>query len=298
MNVYLIEEYLFFRQYRFHKQKLAFHRASMKYYQLYLEKKGMVVHYIDSGSELSDITVFGKEIEDKKVTEIHVIDPTDYWLEQRIRTIAENCELKIYTNPQFLNTKEDLTSFFRPEKTSFFQTTFYKQQRKKRGVLMDDEQQPIGGKWTYDADNRKKYPKGKTPPDVCFPGPSGLWDEAVYYTNKHFGDNPGSITEKRLYPVTHQEAADWLEQFLKYRFHDFGAYEDAIVHEHSILNHSVLSPLINAGLILPTEVVDKSLLVAEKEEVPINSTEGFIRQIIGWREFIRGMYISKGSYSR
>lgn len=163
---------------------------------------------------------------------------------------------------------------------------------------MDDEQQPIGGKWTYDTENRKKYPKGKIPPEVHFPAPSDFWDEAIEYTERHFGDNPGRISKERWYPVTHLEAADWFEQFLALRFYDFGVYEDAIVKEDSILNHSVLSPLINVGLILPEEVVDKSLAFALKEDIPLNSTEGFIRQIIGWREFIRGMYLCKGSYSR
>ena len=297
-EIYLIEEYLFFRQYRFHKQKIAFHRASMKYYQQYMEAKGIVVHYIDSGTELSDITKFEKKIREKGITEIHVIDPTDNWLEQRIRDVTKDCELKVYTSPQFLNTKEDLASFFRPDKTSFFQTTFYKQQRKKRRVLMDDEQQPVGGKWTFDTENRKKYPKDKKPPVVHFPGKSDFWNDAIDYTEKHFGENPGQLNKERFYPVTHEEATDWFDQFLTYRFYDFGAYEDAIVRAHSILNHSVLSPLINAGLILPNEVVDKCLLFAENENIPVNSTEGFIRQIIGWREFVRGMYLSKGNYSR
>ena len=163
---------------------------------------------------------------------------------------------------------------------------------------MDEAHQPMGGTWTYDTENRKKYPKGKIPPQVHFPGPSDLWNEAIDYTEKQFGNNPGRISKERWYPVTHQEAAEWFDQFLVFRFYDFGVYEDAIVKEHSILNHSVLSPLINAGLILPEEVVNKSLAFAGKEDIPVNSTEGFIRQIIGWREFIRGMYISKGSYSR
>ncbi len=297
-EVYLIEEYLFFRQYRFHKQKIVFHRASMKYYQRYLEEKGIIVQYINSDNIKSDISGFAKALEESSIYEIHVIDPVDNWLEKRIKSMAGDCDLKIYDNPQFLNSKEDLTSFFRTDKTSFFQTTFYKQQRKKRGILMDEEQQPIGGKWTYDTDNRKKYPKGKIPPQVHYPGPSDFWDEAIEYTEKNFGDNPGCISKERWYPITHQESAEWLDQFLTYRFYDFGVYEDAIVKEHSIINHSVLSPLINVGLILPEEVVDKILAYASKEDIPVNSTEGFIRQIIGWREFMRGMYICKGSYSR
>ena len=297
-EIYLIEEYLFFKQYQFHKQKIAFHRASMKSYCQYLKDLGKTVHYIESGNELSDIRQFGKELQNKSVTGIHVIDPTDDWLEKRIRSLSEGCELKLYTNPQFLNTKEDLASFFRPDKKSFFQTTFYKQQRQKHGILLDEDKQPVGGKWTYDSENRKKYPKNKIPPVIHFPERTDFWDEAVDYTMDRFSDNPGSLSKNRFYPIAHQETSEWFEQFLTNRFYDFGIYEDAIVKESSILNHSILSPLMNVGLILPEEIINRSLSFAKQEDIPINSTEGFIRQIIGWREFIRGMYVSKGRFSR
>ncbi len=297
-EVYLIEEYLFFKQYLFHKQKIAFHRASMKCYQKYLKEKEIKVTYIDSNHQLSDIRLFYKEIKKQKFTDINIIDPVDNYLEKRIKKVTQNHQLHIFNNPLFLNNKEELSTFFRTDKKSFFQTTFYKQQRKKLNILLDSDQQPIGGKWTYDSDNRKKYPKGKIPPNIYFPKSSSFWVDAVDYTEKHFKDNPGQISESPIYPINHQEAEDWLTQFLEFRFFDFGIYEDAIVKHQSFLNHSVLSPLLNIGLILPNHVIEKSLAFAEKEKIPINSTEGFVRQIIGWREFIRGMYECKGTYSR
>ena len=297
-EIYLIEECLFFKQYKFHKQKIAFHRASMKAYQIYLQDLNRTVHYIDSDHVLSDIRQFHKEIKRENIETIHLIEPTDDWLEKRTASLSDCCKIKTYTNPQFLNSEEDLGGFFRKEKSSFFQTTFYKQQRKKLGILIDEEENPVGGKWTFDYENRKKYPKNKLPPPVSFPKSSEIWDEAIQYTMNRFSENPGSINKERLYPITHKEASDWHEQFLEYRFYDFGIYEDAIVKESSILNHSILSPLLNVGLILPTEVLNRTLTFADKEDIPINSTEGFVRQIIGWREFIRGMYVCKGSYSR
>lgn len=254
--------------------------------------------YIESSEKASDMRNFKEVLERESIDEIQVIDPTDDWLERRLRKATEGRALHIHENLQFLNTKEELSSFFRKEKKSFFQTSFYKQQRKKRSILMDENEQPLGGKWTYDSENRKKYPKNKTAPPVYFPEPSKLWEEAVAYTDKNFKKNPGKLSSPQLYPIDHKEAADWFEQFLHYRFYDFGAYEDAIVREASILNHSVLSPLLNAGLLLPGEVVNSSLEFAEKEKIPINSAEGFIRQIIGWREFIRGMYLVRGQFSR
>jgi deoxyribodipyrimidine photolyase-related protein len=297
-EVYLIEEYLFFKQYLFHKQKIAFHRASMKCYQHFLEERGIKVTYISSSNKLSNIKLFIEEIKDKNITEINIIDPVDNWLEKRVKTITENYKLTIFSSPQFLNTKEDLSAFFRTDKKSFFQTSFYKQQRKKHNVLLDNEQQPLGGQWTYDADNRKKYPKGKTPPNICFPKSTPFWDEAIEYTEIHYKNNPGQLSKAPIYPISHREAEDWLIQFLEFRFFDFGIYEDAIVKQQSFLNHSILSPLLNTGLILPKYVLEQSLSFAEKKKIPINSTEGFVRQIIGWREFIRGMYEYKGSYSR
>ncbi len=298
LEIYLIEEYLYFQQYQFHKQKIAFHRASMKAYQFYLEGLGKKVKYIESENEISDIRNFTREVKEKEIGEIHVIDLTDFWLEKRLSKLTSYCKLTVYPDQQFLNTKQDLYPFFRSDKKSFFQTSFYKQQRKKRNILVDDMQQPHGGKWTFDAENRKKYPKDKQPPKVYFPSQSPFWTAAIAYVNTHFSENPGEISSNPTYPITHDEAQDWFDQFLTHRFFDFGIYEDAIVQGNSILNHSILSPLMNTGLLLPDRVVEETLNYAAKNAIPLNSTEGFVRQIIGWREFIRGMYVCKGNFSR
>ena len=265
-EIYLIEEFLFFKQYKFHKQKIAFHRASMKAYQSYLQSLNLKVNYIESNNILSDIRQFKQEIKSRNIKTINIIDPDDDWLEQRIKALSNNCEINTHANPQFLNKKEDLAGFFRKDKKSFFQTTFYKQQRKRLGILIDDEQKPVGGKWTYDNDNRKKYPKNKLPPAVHFPGKSEEWNEAIIYTQNLFSDNPGSISNDRLYPITHKEAQEWLEQFLTYRFYDFGIYEDAIVKEEIFLNHSMLSPMLNIGFIEPKYIVDKAIDFAKKKQ--------------------------------
>lgn len=297
-DIYLIEEYLFFKQYPFHKQKIAYHRASMKCYQYYLQEKGKKTHYIDSNNPLSDIRNFNKEIEDKKIDKICVIDPTDNWLLKRIRNSFKEVELTIFDNLLFINNRKELGSFFKAEKKSFFQTTFYKQQRKKLGLLLEENELPVGGKWTYDIENRKKYPKDKTPPVIEHPKSCSFWKEAVSYTQKHFSHHLGEIDEIKRYPISFEESQAYFETFLKQRFKEFGIYEDAILRESSTLNHSLLSAMINIGLLEPLDVVLRAVHFAEKNNIPINSTEGFVRQIIGWREFIRGMYQCKGSYSR
>ena len=157
---------------------------------------------------------------------------------------------------------------------------------------------PEGGKWTYDDQNREKYPKDKIPPKIDFPEKNEIFQEALTYVNSNFNDNYGTVNEDIIYPYNFKLAKDWLDSFLKTRFDEFGPYEDAVVKEKSILNHSVLSPLINVGLINPKNLVKSTLEYYYKNRIRINSCEGFIRQIIGWREFIRGVYICKGTEER
>ncbi|UCE94772.1 MAG: cryptochrome/photolyase family protein, partial [Flavobacteriaceae bacterium] len=312
-RLFLLEEFLFFKQFSFHKQKLAFHRASMKAFQQMQEKAGLKLTYIESSKDRSDVRILIRnlfsEFEFKKEKnyerevkgfDIHFIDPSDNWLSKHIKETCESLVIKYiqYDSPLFLNNREELKSFFREDKKSFFQTTFYKQQRKRLAILMTGEGKPEGGKWTFDAENRKKFPKNRQAPVVKYPSSSEIWEEAIQYVEGSFPNNPGEIANSPLYPYDHEEAQSWLSQFLDFRFHFFGDYEDAIVVKESILHHSLLSPLINVGLLTPKEVLSQSVRYAEMHDVPLNSTEGFIRQIIGWREFIRGIYECKGSYSR
>lgn len=300
LPVYLVEEFLYFKQYPFHKQKIGFHRATMKFYANFLKNKGFDMTYIDATEEHSDIRKLLPFLAEKGVQHIHFIDPIDCWLERRIHKGCEanKMETTVYDSPMFLNTQEELSTFFKADKKKFHQTSFYKSEREKRNILMDEDGKPEGGKLTYDTENRKKYPKKKTPPAIQFPDSDAFYKEAKTYVEKHFEKHYGEISEQPLYPTNFEKSEDWLQQFFEQRFLDFGAYEDAIVAEHSILNHSVLTPMLNVGLLTPNEIIKKTLAFAEENDIPINSTEGFVRQIMGWREFIRGIYITKGSYER
>ncbi len=297
--IYLIEEYLFFKQYHFHQQKIAYHRATMQFYKEYLKQQKKQVNYIESTNSLSDIRQLIPHLKQEGISQIHYLDPTDNWLEKRIvkGAIQNNIQLTKYDNPHFLNTLPELQDFFK-DKKKFFQTKFYIHQRKQRNILLDTTGKPLGGKWSYDADNRKKYPKGKIPPTIQYPSTNQYYQEALLYTKENFEDNYGTITDHPLYPTTFKDSQVWLQQFLETRFWEFGPYEDAIVAEASILNHSVLTPMLNIGLLTPQGIIDAALVYADKNEIPLNSTEGFVRQIIGWREFIRALYDLKGTEER
>jgi len=298
-TIYLIEEYLFFKQYKFHKQKIAFHRASMKCYQTFLESKGIQVEYIESINILSDIRNLIPHLKSKNITQFAYIDTTDNWLEKRIQetSIALSLTYIKYNSPLFINSTDEIQHYYQNKKR-LFQADFYKQQRIKKSILIDNQSNPIGGKWSFDEDNRLKYPKGKTPPTIKSLELNPYYEEAISYTKKHFPNNYGELNTQFIYPIDFSSSKLWLQQFLEVRFKEFGKYEDAIVQNENHLHHSVLTPMLNVGLLNPRYIIDEAISFSQTHEIPLNSLEGFIRQILGWREYIRMVYEWKGSYER
>jgi deoxyribodipyrimidine photolyase-related protein len=298
-EIYLVEEYLFFKQYSFHKQKLVFHRASMQYYSDYLSRNKFKITYIESQNALSDIRQLMPFLKTKGVSEIVYTDVTDFLLQKRLSVHSKKHAIQLteLPSPLFITSKVDNSLFF-DEKKKYFQTDYYIWQRKRLNILLDENKKPIGGKWTFDAENRLKFPKGTKAPIVKFPKLNDYYKEAIEYVIQNFPNNNGEINLAFIYPTTHEEAEVWLEQFLKTRFVAFGDYEDAMVQNESIIHHSVLTPMLNVGLLTPKQVLGAVLSYSDNNEVPINSLEGFIRQIIGWREFIRAVYEREGVKQR
>lgn len=298
-EVYLVEEYLYFKQYKFHKQKIAFHRASMKYYESYLNENGLKVNYIEANDTQNDIRTLLSFLYAQGVKEISYYDTCDYLLEKRMYNTCLN--LNIETNKfeslLFINTSADLESYF-GIKSKYFQTDFYTHQRKKLNILLDINKKPIGGKWSHDADNRLKYPKNKSAPEIQFPSMNEYYSEAIVYVKNNFSNNYGAISKTFIYGTTHQESEEWLKQFLEKRFSQFGPYEDAIVDNEIVLHHSVLTPMLNVGLLTPMQIINEAINYGLANEVGLNSLEGFVRQIIGWREYVRGVYVYKGTQVR
>lgn len=298
-EIYLIEEWLFFRQYNFHKRKIAFHRAGMKFYEDFLQSKNIKVYYIDAFNELADVRKLIPYLKASGVNAFEYIDTTDCWLEQRISKASREHRIEKIKNPTplFLNTSGEIAAYF-SDKKRMFQTDFYKYQRKSRNILLETNKKPAGGKWTFDDENRLKYPKGKNPPKTEFVKPTHFNTEAIAYAQKYFPDNYGELNTDFLYPTTFAESKRWLNDFFISRFSEFGEYEDAILSNENILHHSVLTPMLNTGLLTPQFIIDEALKYAGNHNIPLNSLEGFIRQIIGWREFIRGVYELKGKEER
>ncbi len=300
-EVVLVEEYLFFSQYRFHQQKIILHRASMQWYASTLRAQGYAVRYIAATEQIHDVRQLLPTLAQAGVTEIHYADVVDDWLERRITKACKqhNIYRKAYPTPNFLNASD--IDFFEGRK-SYFQTDFYIAQRKQRQLLLAPDGKPLGGKWTYDADNRAKFP-AKQPIPALPQAPSNAFiEEACTYVNEHFGKHYGQANapwgKQGYYAITRKDALAWMHRFLEERFALFGLYEDAMVAKADVLHHSVLTPMLNIGLLQPQEIIDAALDKAAKHDIPLNSLEGFIRQIVGWREFIRIVYTKEGRKQR
>ncbi|MBX5437945.1 MAG: cryptochrome/photolyase family protein [Thermoflavifilum sp.] len=303
-KVLLIEEYLFFKQYRFHLQKLSFHRCSMKDYAHWLVKQGYAWQYIPFENDYADIRKAIPHLIESGYEALHIAYVDDDWLEQRIMAFSTRIRIHWYDHPGFLLTRNEIATLFPAEQKHFQQTSFYVAQRKRFSILME-HQKPTGGKWTFDQENRKPLPsKIQIPAPLQFSCPS-LADENLlnlFWKNQDYAAFPGYAYPpacNQWYPTTHQQAKLALQDFLENRLHYFGPYQDAISPAHDFLFHSLLSPLLNTGLLTPQEVIAAVVDYSKAHpEIPISSVEAFIRQIIGWREFIRALYLVKGKKQR
>ena len=166
--------------------------------------------------------------------------------------------------------------------------TFYKQQRIEKNILILDGN-PIGEKWSFDEENRKKIPESLIIPSQLKFKEDTIIKDVKKLVNILFAKHPGG-TENFWLGTSREDALKALDLFIKEKIKNFGHYEDAVKKSSPFLFHSILSPYINLGLITPKEVVNKLLTANKKKNIPINSLEGFIRQVIGWREFMRGIY--------
>jgi deoxyribodipyrimidine photolyase-related protein len=189
-SIYLVEEELYFKQYSFHQQKLVLHRASMQFYKQYLVNQGLEVHYIDCKHPHNNCALLIEDLAKSGVTEIHINEVVDNWLMKRMVTACEKytISLQVLDSPNFLNTTKSVASFFDNRKT-YFQTDFYTWQRKQRKILMNEDGKPVGGKWTYDAENRAKFPKKELVPNLPLPKENEFIQEARSYVQQNFPNN-------------------------------------------------------------------------------------------------------------
>jgi deoxyribodipyrimidine photolyase-related protein len=287
-NIYLIEEPRFFTDFKFHKLKLAYHRATMKKYFDHLIKKNYNVKYIDF-NKVTDS--FYKSL--KSATCVNLADtPLDNKLKELLDlTVLDNINFLVSIN-ELEAIKKEIYSGNR-----YSNNSFYKYQRRKLNILMTKDNKPIGGKWSFDKENRLPLPKDHIVPDTPNKVITNKYTkEAIKYVEKHFPDNYGSL-DYFIYPIDNTTSKKWLMKFLNERLQNFGIYEDAISSNYDFVYHSVISPMLNIGIITDKEVLDISYnyYLKHKKTIPIRSIEAFIRQLIGWRNYVYVLYELEGN---
>jgi deoxyribodipyrimidine photolyase-related protein len=292
--VVLAEDPWFFKRHQFHAQKLVLHRATMRGYRDHLATGGFGLEYIETAYLATSADLFVR-LAREGVSEIHLCDPLEIGLIEEIEKACsmQGIRLVTYESPMFLCSRDYLEEFYKGGKR-FYLTEFYIAQRKRHHILLEQDGKPVGKRWTFDTLNREPLPKDFPIPQVWHPAENEYMHEAIRYVNEHFPHAYGTVTPF-FWPVTFEDANRWFEDFLVNRLAFFGRYEDAIHRNEPVLFHSALSPLLNIGLLTPGQVVAATLDYAKDHEVPLASLEGFIRQVIGWREFIRAVYFLAGN---
>ena len=273
-----------------HKLKILFFLSAMRSYRDELEKQKYKVIYNDchKNFKIPFEKKLEKVIKEKKVDEVSFFEIEDIPFEKKLKSFLKkkNINFREIKSPMFLTSREEFKKYLGETKKPFM-ANFYKINRLKFNILMNKNGTPKGGKWSFDEDNRKKLPDTiKIPKSLEFESTPHTKD-LKKFIELNFKNHPGSI-KNFWFPTTREQAHSLLNQFLKTKINLFGDYEDAVSKKSNILFHSAMSPMINIGLITPIEIIDKLRKIENKTK--INSFEGYVRQIIGWREFMRGIY--------
>jgi deoxyribodipyrimidine photolyase-related protein len=281
---------------RHHQQKIVLYLSAMREYADSLTARGHCVTYHrieDNGKESYEdrLTEF---VENNRLTKLVHFEIEGHHFAERISNFCKRHDLhqQVIESPMFLTTRAQFDDYLNDASRPHM-ADFYKLQRRRLQILLEDsgtsKRKPAGGKWSHDQSNRKKLPKDIALPSLPDTTITDHTREVIRIVSERFSDHPGQADEF-WWPVTRRSALHWLSDFINERLSQFGPYQDAISQRSETAFHSVLSPLLNIGLITPADVTDRVLKHAESNDVPINSLEGLIRQVIGWREFVRGIY--------
>ena len=299
------------RRLRYHQQKLTLLYAAMRHHAAALERAGHRVLYhrleeplvgssppASAGSAAAELpdsgTVLAAWIQRHGLRALHLLEPNDFHTQAALPALAERLGVPIHTHPssQFLLSRQAFLAWAK-DRRSVVMEQHYRKLRKSLGVLMGPDGQPLGGVWNTDADNRQtraQFRKARPlVPSVPPPTADPVVREVAAQVARLFADHPGRAADLWL-PVTRAGALAWLERFVAERLAGFGPWEDLMVDQEPVLFHSVLSPLLNIGLLTPMECVRAAEVALAEGRAPLSSVEGFVRQIVGWREFIHGMY--------
>jgi deoxyribodipyrimidine photolyase-related protein len=275
-----------------HKKKIALLWSSMRHFKKDLESKGFKVSYVKYTDKENTQTLEGeitRAVQEHKPHSVFVSTPGDYRSSLILKDLKDSLDisLNILKDERFLCSIDEFSDWAKGKKALRMEF-FYREMRRKHNILMDGKD-PVGGQWNYDSNNRKRAPD-----DLEIPKPYGaeideITQEVIDLVASEFKDHFGDL-EPFYFAVTREQALGCLDKFIKERLDNFGDYQDAMVQKEPWMFHSHISFYLNAGLLDPLECIQAAEKAYSDNKAPLNAVEGFIRQILGWREYVRGIY--------
>lgn len=276
-----------------HPKKIALVLSAMRHFAAALEAKGVRVDYVrlddpdNSGSFGGELRRAAARHRPKRVV---VCEPGEHrvWEAMQAWRDGLGLPLEIRADDRFLCARADFAVWAEGRKQPRMEH-FYRWMRRRSGILMDEDGAPKGGAWNFDKENRKRLPRDLSPPPPPAVPPDALTLEVLALVREGFAGHFGRL-EGFDFAVTRRDALDLFRRFVETALPRFGDYQDAMKQDAAVLFHSVISPYLNLGLLDPREVCEAVEAAYDAGAVPINAAEGFIRQILGWREYVRGIY--------
>ena len=301
--VVMIESRAWSNEVDHHKKKLTLIFSAMRHFAGELRDSGRTVDYYALGTQARNgyratpegdwAACLRDHLQRTGARQLFLVEPSEYRMqEMAMRLAAElGVELRLLPNDLFILSRGDFGEWSGGQ-NDLVMENFYRHMRARTGVLLDEDGTPLEGRWNFDLDNRVPPMENMdftVPPQIA---PDIITREVIDMVDREFADHMGT-TDNFFWPVTGGETRAWFEDFIKHRLRLFGMYQDAMVKDSWFMYHSLISPMLNLGMIRPMDCVEAAEQAYLSGQVPINSAEGFIRQVIGWREYLYGVYWTK-----
>ena len=276
-----------------HKQKIALIFSAMRHFADELTRTGRRVIYIELTDPDNTQSLISEVLRTQNMYQFdtwYVTEPGEWRLRQELESLVSRMEVpfEILLDDRFLCSHQEFAAFLEGRKQPRMEH-FYRKIRQSTGLLMEGKN-PVGGQWNFDHDNRKALDQRQTPEPPSWPL-DPITRDVIELVNARFPDHFGDLDRERfMWPVNREQALLMLDHFVNERLASFGDFQDAMVRGKDTLFHSLVSTSLNLGLLSPMEICRAAEDALHRGDAPINAVEGFIRQIIGWREYVRGLY--------
>lgn len=291
VRVVLVESRHHFSALPYHRKRLTLIISAGRHYARELRSAGYTVDTVQADSFAAGLRTHQKSHRWRTLFAMEGLESPTIELQRRLAEKAAGFSIQLLPNGQFLWTSTELA---KPGTRNLIQEHFYRSMRRSFGILLEPDGSPVGGQWNFDAENRRPLPRNAEFPAIPKFEPDTITSAVIEEVETEYSHAVGSASDFRL-PVTREDCRIAFEDFLEHRLANFGPFEDAMSRSSGTLWHSQLSPAMNLGLLEPLQMCRNSEQAWREGRAPISSVEGFVRQIIGWREFVHWQYVRQGN---